>query len=703
VNYDTAEYRRSNGAMSSGAITAWQSGSTGQGIKVAVIDSGINPALAEFAGRIDSASTDVAGSRALGDEDGHGTAVAATIGAARNSLENVGVAFNSTIVALRADEPGSCASTDGCNFYDDAIARGVDAARNAGAKVINMSLGGDPPSTQLLNAIGRAVNAGIVVVISAGNDGRDPTKGTNADPFALGAAQTYPGKVIIAGALDGSLSQLADFSNRAGAGQAWYLTALGAGVRTIDNTGTGYLYSGTSFSAPIISGAAALLAQEFPNLSGQQIIDLLFRTADDLGATGDDSVYGQGRLNIARAFQPVGTTALAGTGTAVTALSTSGALPEAAGDSVTTASTGLGAIILDGYSRAFSINLAAGLRGANQRQPLQRALSGHVRTTGASAGPIAVTLSIADNGGTPVASLAETGIGPRDAAQSRLVAGQILARIDSKTRLALGISDSAKSLERKLSGASGGGFLIARDTSGEPGFSARRGESAALRREFGGRTGLTFSMEEGEVDRPSDFSQRALPYRMGTISVDRAVGRNGWASFGMTRLDEQRSLLGGELGSSFGGGGSASWFADAEYRHDLGSDVTATLAARRGWTAFSGGQFTSGAYSFDLARTGLFGEADRLGFRLSQPLRIDGGGLAMMLPTGYDYATGVTSFGMSRLSLTPTGREIDAELGYSTMIGAGSLGTNLFVRRQPGHVAAADADVGAAVRYSVAF
>ena len=75
----------------------------------------------------------------------------------------------------------------------------------------------------------------------------------------------------------------------------------------------------------------------------------------------------------------------------------------------------------------------------------------------------------------------------------------------------------------------------------------------------------------------------------------------------------------------------------------------------------------------------------------------------MMLPTGYDYATGVTSFGMSRLSLTPTGREIDAELGYSTMIGAGSLGTNLFVRRQPGHVAAADADVGAAVRYSVAF
>src|SRR5262245_29161587 len=155
TNFDTAEYERSNGAVSSGAITAWDKGATGQGIKLAVVDSGINPSLAEFAGRIDPASRDVADNRALADEDGHGTAVTATAAAARNDAQNMGVAFDATILSFRADDPGSCNATDGCTFYDNAIAQGVDAARIAGAKVINLSLGGSAPGSQLLSAMQR--------------------------------------------------------------------------------------------------------------------------------------------------------------------------------------------------------------------------------------------------------------------------------------------------------------------------------------------------------------------------------------------------------------------------------------------------------------------------------------------------------------------------------------------------------------------
>ena len=107
--------------------------------------------------------------------------------------------------------------------------------------MINLSLGGDPAGQFLLNAIGRAVNVGIVIVISAGNDGEDAAKGGTVDPFALSAAQAHPGKVIIAGALDEALTSLAAFSNRAGAGQQYYLSALGTRVRTIDHTGTGFL------------------------------------------------------------------------------------------------------------------------------------------------------------------------------------------------------------------------------------------------------------------------------------------------------------------------------------------------------------------------------------------------------------------------------------------------------------------------------
>src|SRR5206468_4603575 len=126
-------------------------------------------------------------------------------------------------------------------FFDSAISAGIDAARLAGAKVINMSLGGDPPGNQLLSAMQRAVNAGIVLVISAGNDGTDPTKGTDADPFALVPAQTFPGSVIIAGSVgvaSGSggtdINTISDFSNRAGTGAAYYLMALGYEDRAPD-------------------------------------------------------------------------------------------------------------------------------------------------------------------------------------------------------------------------------------------------------------------------------------------------------------------------------------------------------------------------------------------------------------------------------------------------------------------------------------
>jgi hypothetical protein len=681
--------------VTSGAITAWQQGATGQGVKIAIVDSGINPNLAEFSGRIDSASRDVASNRGLSDEAGHGTAVTATAAAARNDAQNVGVAFDATILSFRADAPGSCASSDGCEFFDSAIASGINAARTAGAKVINLSLGGSSPGSTLLTAMQNAVNAGIVLVISAGNDGI-----SNADPFALVPAETFPGQVIIAGALGTNIDQLASFSNRAGAGQQWYLAALGTSVRTIDENGVGIAASGTSFSAPIITGAVALMAQAFPNLSGQEIVSILFDTADDLGIAGDDATFGQGRLNIGRAFQPVGTTSLAGTTTVVDSESVGGDMPEAAGDGGEQGS--LGAIILDGYDRAFVMNLAKGLRQAEARKPLERALSGKVRSSAAQAGPVSIAMSVAERRDTPgMIDISQLGVGPDDARKSRLVAGAAIARLDSRSKMAFGFSQGAKAIERELTDAQAGAFLIARDISSDPGFQARRGASMAFRRDLG-FAGLTFGAEQGRVWQNIRTADEST-YRSTAITLDRRFGANMWGSVGLSRLEEQDTLLGGRLASLLGGGGSSSLFLDLEARRNLGAGWAMTLMGRRGWTDFAGGKFQTAAYSFDVSKFGMFSDGDRFGLRIAQPLRVEQGGIAMILPTRYDYATETETSTRERMSFTPSGREIDAELSYSTWLGRGWFGGNLFVRRQPGHIASADPDIGAAIRYSLEF
>jgi hypothetical protein len=287
--------------------------------------------------------------------------------------------------------------------------------------------------------------------------------------------------------------------------------------------------------------------------------------------------------------------------------------------------------------------------------------------------------------------------------KSRLIAGSAVARLDRNTAAAFGFAEGAKAMERRLSGAHSGAFLIAKDISSDAGFTAKREGSLALRRNLG-PVGMTISGETGSVWQDVETSATGSPYRWASVSIDRNFGKT-WLSAGLSNLDEKRSLLGGRMSDAFGGGGANSNFLDLEARRALGSGWSASLTARRGWTSFAGGRFSTGAYGFDLAKLGLLGSGDRLGLRLSQPLRIEGGGVAMMLPTGYDYATQSVTNSLTQLSLSPSGRELDAELSYGSnlLADAGWVGGNLFMRRQPGHIASADDDYGAAIRFTLGF
>lgn len=708
-SYDTSEYRATVGAVSMNALAAYNRSATGAGVGVAVIDTGIDTRSDQFAGRIAASSASVSGTDGIADQSGHGTAVAFTIAGRRDGQGTQGVAFDSSLIVLRADRPGSCAAgagangDSGCKFGTDAIARGVDAARMAGARVINISLGGSDMPANLQAAIARATAAGIVLVMAAGNDGA-----ANPDAFSAIAnnAAVARNQVIIAGWVD-SRDQIAERSNRAGSAAAHYLSAMGSNVRAPDQNGIDYLWSGTSFAAPQISGAVALLAQAFPNLSGAQIVELLFRTARDAGAAGVDGIYGQGVLDLTRAFQPVGTSSVAGS-TAAVSLTANGTLSAVMGDA---AQTGLGAVILDGYSRAFAIDLARTLAHARPQPALANALGLGGRSVAVARGEtsLSMTLSARASGD---AILQRSALSAGDASRARVLAGLVTQRMGPDLSVGLGFAQGAQAVTTSLTGMGEPGFLIAGATL--PGIDGGARQSAAVRQRLGG-WGMTGAIESGRMLAPG-----TLPWaegdRAGMGGYDRALfalDRRFGALATMitaTRLHEDDTILGARLGPGLGATRATSWFGEASARVDAGGGWSLGGRWRQGWTIAAvrggmrgGGHIRTTAFAADLGKDGVFG-GDSFGLRIAQPLRVAGGGVDLALPTGYDYARGaVTDWTVQRLNMAPRGRELDVEARYAVGLGIGWLEANAFHRRDPGHIAALPADTGVALRYGFGF
>jgi subtilisin family serine protease len=383
MNFDTAEFRRSDGPEFHNAVSAWQDGITGDGSIIAVIDTGIDEDSPEFVGRIHPDSADVAGNRGIDALDDHGTNVALVAAAARDDTGVLGIAWDAQVLAIRADDPGSCGADTpqdpslGGAFDDRSIAAGGDLAISAGADVVNISLGGSGASPMLLNAVARAATAGVVIVVSAGNGGDGSEPGIDPDqpdPFASSLLAAGNGNVIIVGSVDED-GTISDFANRAGNDAAYYLNARGEVICCVYEDGALFvetiggqqfvtLFSGTSFSAPQVAGAVALLAQAFPNLTGQEIVAILLDTARDAGAIGTDAIYGRGILDIAAAIAPNGTTTLAGTGQSIALADNfaigSSAMGDAAGGQA------VSAIILDKYRRAYSFDLSGRLLGRSR-------------------------------------------------------------------------------------------------------------------------------------------------------------------------------------------------------------------------------------------------------------------------------------------------------------------------------------------------
>jgi serine protease AprX len=282
------------------APLVWQKGFTGKGIKVGIVDTGIDPTHPDFAGRV-IALVNFVDDRTVNDENGHGTHVAGIVGGS-------GAASNGKYKGVAPE----------CVFYSakvldyrgygsfSSVMAGIEWAVQQGVQVINLSLGADGScdgTDAMSETCDAAVNRGVVVCVAAGNAG--PGERTVGSP---GCAKL----VITVGATDKS-DQIAYFSSRGPTGDGRIkpdvcfpgvdiISCRAANTSEGQPVGDKYTtLSGTSMATPHATGACAVLLQSKPGLSPHQVKDLVMSSARNLGL--DPNTQGSGRGDVYAAYQ----------------------------------------------------------------------------------------------------------------------------------------------------------------------------------------------------------------------------------------------------------------------------------------------------------------------------------------------------------------------------------------------------------------
>ncbi|WP_163537364.1 S8 family peptidase [Gracilibacillus sp. YIM 98692] len=272
------------------ATEVQESGITGTGVKVGVLDTGVDFLHEDL--NVSGGATFVSDTDNYMDDNGHGTHVAGTVAAQNNTIGVIGVAPKVELYGIKVLDQS------GYGSYSDVIA-GIEWATTNNLDILNMSFSGETGSRTLQRALDNAYNSGVLLVGAAGNNGFD-RKGNVG----------YPAKydsVIAVGAID-QQNNRADFSS---VGRELEIMAPGVTIKsTIPG---GYAFSsGTSMAAPHVVGVAALLSESSPELDNIQVRNRLNDTATNLG---DSFYFGNGLVDAQAAISTLETTSTKGNGT----------------------------------------------------------------------------------------------------------------------------------------------------------------------------------------------------------------------------------------------------------------------------------------------------------------------------------------------------------------------------------------------------
>lgn len=307
--------------------SAWEAGLSGDGVTVAIIDSGLNFSHVDVPAKIGRGiayyyreksdgqyELTVNGVKkkygyfsntsqsAIADDIGHGTSIAGIIASPANNGKNIaGIAPNVTILPIKCftKEEGKVGG-----LISNLIS-GIEFATKNGADIINMSWGVRSRSDALEKAINAAREAGCILVAAAGNDGSTYNQSSNQYPAALD-------NVISVGATNQS-GALAYYSQRNSSVDLCAPGSLIYSISSQSNTGLSY-GDGTSFSAPMVAAAIALLKESDPALTQEDFLERIQGNCDPIakeeyGKT-DFLGAGEGKLNLAKLLDAAGHTGL---------------------------------------------------------------------------------------------------------------------------------------------------------------------------------------------------------------------------------------------------------------------------------------------------------------------------------------------------------------------------------------------------------
>jgi subtilisin family serine protease len=684
----------------------------GAGVTIGFVDTGVVATNTEFTGRVSGAlsacsAVTFACSNGYTDDNGHGTAtaaIAAGVYSASIPVSMSGVAPGATIIAEKSLNKSGAG-------YDTDVASGITKATDAGAQVINLSLS-YTPTAAVINAINYAAAHNVVLVWAGGNSPVNFNGGASTTGLTTAALS----RLIFVGSVNAS-NMVSTFSAKPGSAYAaagktrvsysqLWLMAPGESITapaTMSGPTSFASWSGTSMSAPEVSGAVALLEATWPVLVRNGTASaVLFSSATNLGASG---TYGNGLLNITKAFQPVGTTSI------VTSTGATQTVTVLSGQVLTAGMVGSMPGLKDQLSHyttfdSFQRNFTSDLSGLIVT-PTHGAGAG---STGSVSSTPTVTSRVGFTGGgymlvsqSAPQTLEEAYFTEVGQASGRLTPGynpptNYLALVDKRGDMAAigrGVSGAAAFAEASF----GPGSVAASQ------YNALGVSTALFNVAGGGRIGALGLAAGSRLRLSAGWSESDPVLGMGgTGPISHSMARAGM--FGVSAKVSGRLTLGAAistlsednamLGATYQGDGVLSL---GERHHSRSVSLTGvldlgggrTLLADYAWADTSGAAPATGvlrsltdlharAFGLSLVQQDAFQGGDRLTLSVSKPMRLTSGVASLAITTvdGDGYAS--TSF--TPVSLVPNGDETDLSVAYWVPMGKSlSLSAGLDLRQ----------------------